>query len=155
MEGYWWCPKCHIEVEDRRVTAQELHEDCGHAVKWIEPVWVEPMRPRTLTDDEILSMTNKAKREKFLKTWKERPIWGELPELGLSVHRIELPNGKAIVAASYTGELCGQPWSSVHYQRLKPGEMLKPYHDISTTQCVDLLTGLRAEAKARQKAAKF
>lgn len=35
-EGYWWCAECKEEVAGCRVTYQELHEDCGHPVVWIE-----------------------------------------------------------------------------------------------------------------------
>jgi len=33
---YWWCSNCKEEVDGGRVTFEEMHDDCGHPVAWIE-----------------------------------------------------------------------------------------------------------------------
>ncbi len=35
--SYWWCANCNEEVDDTRVTYQELHDICGHPVVVVEP----------------------------------------------------------------------------------------------------------------------
>jgi hypothetical protein len=36
--NYWYCPYCEEEVDNSRVTHQELHDSCGHAVIEVESV---------------------------------------------------------------------------------------------------------------------
>jgi hypothetical protein len=36
-KGYWYCPNCKEEVSPETVTFQELHDLCGHPVRFIEP----------------------------------------------------------------------------------------------------------------------
>lgn len=33
LTGYWWCPYCKVKVDDRHVTYDEFHEECGHVVE--------------------------------------------------------------------------------------------------------------------------
>lgn len=33
---FWWCDNCEEEVDGSRVTFQEHHDACGHAVRCIE-----------------------------------------------------------------------------------------------------------------------
>ena len=57
-----------------------------------------------LTEKDIIALTNKAKREAVLKAWREWPVWASVPEIGLTVHKLDLPNGKAFTAAWYEGD---------------------------------------------------
>lgn len=36
--GYWYCPECREEVGGYNVTYQELHDACGRAVIWKDPI---------------------------------------------------------------------------------------------------------------------
>ena len=57
-----------------------------------------------LTETDIINLTNKAKREAVLKAWREWPVWVSVPEIGLTVRRLDLPGGKAFTAAWYEGD---------------------------------------------------
>jgi hypothetical protein len=37
-KGFWWCSKCHEEVDVSRVTQQKLHASCGHEAFWIDAI---------------------------------------------------------------------------------------------------------------------
>jgi len=36
MLRFWYCENCTEEVNDENVTFQELHDRCGHPVRWVE-----------------------------------------------------------------------------------------------------------------------
>lgn len=35
-EGNWWCDNCRLECDESTVTYAEMHEACGHPVRWIQ-----------------------------------------------------------------------------------------------------------------------
>ena len=46
-----------------------------------------------LTGKDILALTNESKRKAVLIDWKNWGIWHKAPEIGLSVYRLDLPDG--------------------------------------------------------------
>ena len=57
-----------------------------------------------LTKGDILELTNNAKRKAVLETWNEWPVWADVPEIGLTVYKIDLPDGNAFTASWYAGD---------------------------------------------------
>ena len=43
-EWYWYCPNCKEELCNENVTFQELHDTCGHPVKWVKPLTSTPIK---------------------------------------------------------------------------------------------------------------
>jgi hypothetical protein len=43
-KSYWYCPHCKEEICPANVTFQELHDTCGHEVKWIENIDFDRLR---------------------------------------------------------------------------------------------------------------
>ena len=46
-----------------------------------------------LTKQDILNLTNDSKRKAVLADWRNWGIWHKAPEIGLSVYRLDLPDG--------------------------------------------------------------
>ena len=46
-----------------------------------------------LTKQNILNLTNESKRKNILAAWRSWGIWHKAPEIGLSVYRLDLPDG--------------------------------------------------------------
>ena len=46
-----------------------------------------------LTEQDVLALTNNEKRKAVLAAWREWPIWADVPEIGLTVYRLDLPVG--------------------------------------------------------------
>lgn len=57
-----------------------------------------------LTGKDILALTNESKRKAVLIDWKNWGIWHKAPEIGLSVYRLDLPNGSFFTASWYEGD---------------------------------------------------
>ena len=57
-----------------------------------------------LTEQDLLSLTNNEKRKTVLAAWREWPVWAEVPEIGLTVRRLDLPGGEAFTASWYAGD---------------------------------------------------
>lgn len=57
-----------------------------------------------LTGKDILALTNESKRKAVLSDWRNWGIWHKAPEIGLSVYRLDLPDG------SCTACMTGQRW---------------------------------------------
>ena len=57
-----------------------------------------------LTKQDILALTNESKRKAVLSDWRNWGIWHKAPEIGLSVYRLDLPDG------SCTACMTGQRW---------------------------------------------
>ena len=57
-----------------------------------------------LTEADVVALPNKEKREAVLKAWKEWPVWASVPEIGLTVHKLDLPGGGAFTASWYEGD---------------------------------------------------
>ena len=57
-----------------------------------------------LTEEMVLEMTNQKKRKAVLEAWREWPVWWDIPEIGLTVHKLDLPGGGAFTASWYAGD---------------------------------------------------
>lgn len=57
-----------------------------------------------LTSQDVLNLTNDKKRKAVLAGWQSWGIWWEAPEIGLSVHRLDLPDGSFFTASWYAGD---------------------------------------------------
>lgn len=57
-----------------------------------------------LTRQNILNLTNESKRKAILIDWKNWGIWHKAPEIGLSVYRLDLPDGSFFTASWYEGD---------------------------------------------------
>lgn len=57
-----------------------------------------------LTEQDVLRLTNNEKRKAVLDAWRDWPVWADVPEIGLTVHRLDLPDGDAITASWYAGD---------------------------------------------------
>lgn len=49
-----------------------------------------------LTRQDILALTNESKRKAILAAWRSWGIWHKAPEIGLSVYRLDLPDGRSL-----------------------------------------------------------
>lgn len=57
-----------------------------------------------LTGKDILALTNESKRKVVLADWQNWGIWHKAPEIGLSVYRLDLPDGSFFTASWYEGD---------------------------------------------------
>lgn len=57
-----------------------------------------------LTGKDILALTNESKRKAVLSDWRNWGIWHKAPEIGLSVYRLDLPDGSFFTASWYEGD---------------------------------------------------
>ena len=57
-----------------------------------------------LTKQNILNLTNESKRKNILAAWRSWSIWHKAPEIGLSVYRLDLPDGSFFTASWYEGD---------------------------------------------------
>ena len=57
-----------------------------------------------LTGKDILALTNESKRRAVLSGWQNWGIWHKAPEIGLSVYRLDLPDGSFFTASWYEGD---------------------------------------------------
>lgn len=57
-----------------------------------------------LTRQDVIALTNESKRKAILADWQDWGIWHKAPEIGLSVYRLDLPDGRC--TACMTGQRC-------------------------------------------------
>ena len=57
-----------------------------------------------LTKRDILALTNESMRKNILAAWRSWGIWHKAPEIGLSVYRLDLPDGSFFTASWYEGD---------------------------------------------------
>ena len=57
-----------------------------------------------LTKQDVLALTNESKRKAILAVWRSWGIWHKAPEIGLSVCRLDLPDGSFFTASWYEGD---------------------------------------------------
>ena len=57
-----------------------------------------------LTKQDILNLTNESKRKAVLADWQNWGIWHKSLILGLSVYRLDLPDGSFFTASWYEGD---------------------------------------------------
>ena len=53
---------------------------------------------------DVTQLTNNEKRKAVLQAWREWPVWCVSPEIGLTVHKLDLPDGSAFTASWYEGD---------------------------------------------------
>ena len=57
-----------------------------------------------LTRQDILALTNESKRKAILAGWRSWAVWWDVPEIGLTVRRLNLPDGSFFTASWYEGD---------------------------------------------------
>lgn len=57
-----------------------------------------------LTRQDILALTNESKRKAILAGWRSWAVWWDMPEIGLTVRRLNLPDGSFFTASWYEGD---------------------------------------------------
>lgn len=95
-----------------------------------------------LTKQDILSMTNIQKRKDFLDTWATWTTWADVPELGMTVRAVTLPDGSRIAATRFS-----QPCTLYEHAALCLLRADEGYSNrtTSTSELVEHLTQLRKE----------
>ena len=57
-----------------------------------------------LKKQDILNLTNESKRKAILAGWRSWAVWWDVPEIGLTVRRLNLPDGSFFTASWYEGD---------------------------------------------------
>ena len=57
-----------------------------------------------LTRQDVIALTNDSKRKAILEGWRSWAVWWDVPEIGLTVHRLNLPDGSFFTASWYAGD---------------------------------------------------
>ena len=57
-----------------------------------------------LTRQDVIALTNESKRKAILAGWRSWAVWWDVPEIGLTVHRLNLPDGSFFTASWYEGD---------------------------------------------------
>lgn len=57
-----------------------------------------------LKKQDILNLTNESKRKAILAGWRSWAVWCDVPEIGLTVRRLNLPDGSFFTASWYEGD---------------------------------------------------
>ena len=57
-----------------------------------------------LTKQDIIALTNESKRKAVLANWRSWAVWWDVPEIGLTVRRLNLPDGSFFTASWYAGD---------------------------------------------------
>lgn len=56
-----------------------------------------------MTREELMELTNDKKRGEVLANWESWPVLHEYPEIGLTVRKLELPDGSYFTATWFAG----------------------------------------------------
>nr|DAG44591.1 MAG TPA: hypothetical protein [Caudoviricetes sp.] len=56
-----------------------------------------------MTKEELMELTNDKKRGAVLESWESWPVMYDFPEIGLTVRKLELPDGSYFTAAWFAG----------------------------------------------------
>nr|DAP79802.1 MAG TPA: hypothetical protein [Caudoviricetes sp.] len=56
-----------------------------------------------MTKDELMELTNDKKRGAVLESWESWPVLYDFPKIGLTVRKLELPDGSYFTAAWFAG----------------------------------------------------
>lgn len=99
-----------------------------------------------LTKQNILNLTNESKRKAILAAWRSWGIWHKAPEIGLSVYRLDLPDGSFFTASWYEGDdfFPGGSMGNVNRPRFNVGGKLKA-GSVAESVLTDKLKELRKE----------
>lgn len=57
-----------------------------------------------LKKQDILNLTNESKRKAILAGWRSWAVWWDVPKIGLTVRRLNLPDGSFFTASWYEGD---------------------------------------------------
>ena len=57
-----------------------------------------------LTKQDVITLTNESKRKAILADWRSWAVWWDVPEIGLTVRRLNLPDGSFFTASWYEGD---------------------------------------------------
>lgn len=57
-----------------------------------------------LTKQDVIALTNESKRKAVLSGWRSWAVWLDEPEIGLTVRRLNLPDGSFFTASWYEGD---------------------------------------------------
>lgn len=57
-----------------------------------------------LTKQDVIALTNESKRKAILADWRSWAVWWDVPEIGLTVRRLNLPDGSFFTASWYEGD---------------------------------------------------
>lgn len=57
-----------------------------------------------LTKQDVIALTNESKRKAVLADWRSWAVWWDVPEIGLTVRRLNLPDGSFFTASWYEGD---------------------------------------------------
>ena len=102
-----------------------------------------------LTRQDILALTNESKRKAILAGWRSWAVWWDVPEIGLTVRRLNLPDGSFFTASWYEGDdfFPGGGTHNVNRPRYNfggKGDKLKA-GSVAESQLTDKLKELRKE----------
>ena len=102
-----------------------------------------------LTRQDILALTNESKRKAILAGWRSWAVWWDVPEIGLTVRRLNLPDGSFFTASWYEGDdfFPGSGTHNVNRPRYNfggKGDKLKA-GSVAESQLTDKLKELRKE----------
>lgn len=95
-----------------------------------------------LTKQDILAMTNIQKRKDFLNTWATWSVWVDVPELGMTVRAVTLPDGSRITATRFE-QLCTY-FEHAAFNRIREGEGYSSW-SMPVSELAEHLTQLRKE----------
>ena len=106
-----------------------------------------------LTRQDILALTNESKRKAILAGWRSWAVWWDVPEIGLTVRRLNLPDGSFFTASWYEGDdfFPGGGTHNVNRPRYNfggKGDKLKA-GSVAESQLTDKLKELRKELLER------
>ena len=57
-----------------------------------------------LTRQDVIALTNESKRKAILADWRSWVVWLDEPAIGLTVRRLNLPDGSFFTASWYAGD---------------------------------------------------
>ena len=115
-----------------------------------------------MTKDELIELTNDKKRGEVLESWESWPVLYDFPEIGLTVRKLELPDGSYFTAAWFAGNdvwTKGGHWSepnapgarNLNRPRFEYYNGKKPFRlrhsNMSETGMKELLKNLRGKLK--------
>ena len=73
-----------------------------------------------LPRQDVIALTNESKRKAVLSDWRSWGIWHKAPEIGLSVYRLDLPDGSFFNLCDNGGKLkAGSKAESLLTDKLK------------------------------------
>lgn len=57
---------------------------------------------KKLSKEDVISLSNMEKRERFVKDYQSWGIWLDIPQLGIRVYKAVLPEGQSVVVTEFT-----------------------------------------------------